>query len=164
MPIDTKRASRRTLQLANVAAINRELDELAAAHDQGALRVLGNWTAGQIMQHVGDLIRYSYDGFPFTAPLPIRLFGRLIKKSAMGEKPIPAGLKLRGESAALLPPEGVTFENGLAALRAQLARIDAGEQMTQPSPIFGPMTHAQWLSLHHKHAALHLSFLNTQLS
>jgi len=44
-------------------------------------RTTGNWSGGQIVQHVAMLINFSIDGFP--APrlaLPMRILGRLVRK------------------------------------------------------------------------------------
>jgi len=156
--VATDKAERRSLEFATVADLRREIDRLVAADNAGTLRTTGNWSAGQVFQHVGDLIRYSYDGFPFKAPLLIRVVGRLLKSRALS-RPLPSGLRLRGASRVLIPGDGVATERGAAALRSQLDRIDAGKRMTQRSPIFGGLSHDQWLRLHLRHGALHFGFL-----
>ena len=41
-----------------------------------------------------------------------------------------------------------------------MARIEGGERMSKPSPVFGPMTHEEWEQLHCRHAELHFSFIH----
>jgi hypothetical protein len=43
--------------------------------------------------------------------------------------------------------------------RDNLARLDAGEQMTQKSPLLGKMTHEKWMKLHLDHCRLHFGFI-----
>lgn len=45
-------------------------------------------------------------------------------------------------------------------LRRQIQRVQDGERFTQASPIFGKLSHEQWVNLHLKHAELHLGFLD----
>lgn len=158
-PADTKTAERRTLVFTSLDDVRRDLDVLERTHGEGALRVTGNWSPGQTLAHLAQVFQYSFDGFPFTAPLALRLIGPLLKKRIL-RSPITPGLRLRGGSSVLEPKQDVHFEDGMAALRAQLDRIDAGERMTQRSPLLGRMSHDDWLALHRRHAELHLGFLH----
>lgn len=62
------------------------------------------------------------------------------------------------------PNQGIPDGAGVSYLLRQVDRIDAGEQMTQPSPVEGPITHEQWWYFHLKHAELHLKFQHDQRS
>lgn len=156
--VDTKRAPHRELQFETLDDLEAELSRVEAAHAAGTLETTGNWSAGQIFEHLGAFWRMSFDGFGFTAPLPLRLFAKLIKKSAIS-KPPPRGFKLRGAIRVIEPQPSVDFDDGLALLRRQIERTRAGEQMTHPSPLFGAFTHDQWLSLHRNHCAMHMGFI-----
>ena len=145
-----------------LGCIAGELDRLEAAHAAGTLRAHGGWTAGQVLWHVGEFMTYSLDGFPFRPPLPIRVVGRLMKGMMLGPRPMPKGIRLnRPGLDALIPPADVSFAEGLAHLREPVRRVqEGGEQFTIPSPLIGPLTHAEWVKLHAKHFAHHASFLS----
>lgn len=148
----------RTLRFADYRAVRAELDRLESAHRTGVVRALGNWSAGQIFQHVGRFIRFTFDGFPMKAPWLIAAAGRVMKPF-IGKVKLRPGFKLPRGAEPLLPDDGVSFEDGLAELRAQIDRIEAGERMEQPSPLFGRLGHERWKTMHLDHAAMHLGFL-----
>jgi hypothetical protein len=155
--VNTKTAPHRTLAFQTIDDLDAELSRLDAAHAEGTLETTGNWSAGQIFEHLATFWTMSFDGFGFKAPLPLRLFAMLIKKSAL-KKPPPRGFKLRGSIRVIEPRSEVPFDEGLALLRQQMGRVRAGEKMTHDSPLFGAFTHDQWLGLHLNHCAMHLGF------
>lgn len=157
--VKTNRALRRNLRFTTMRDLLAETDRLLDADALGALRTTGNWTPGQIMQHVGRLIEYSLDGFDFKAPWILRTFGPRVKNAAL-RRPFPAGLQLRGASRALIPDPAVTTHDAAEYLRAQILRVAGGERMTKHSPVFGHLTHEEWTAIHLKHAALHFGFLH----
>jgi hypothetical protein len=136
-----------------------EVDRFEAAFTAGTLRTTGNWSAGQIMQHTGNLMGYTIDGFDASAPLPIRLFGMLIFKPMLGRSHMRPGIKLPKGARSLLPDDEVSFEDGIGVMRNSLARIQGGERMTQRSPVLGKMKHEQWVLLHLDHCRLHFGFI-----
>ncbi|MEN0020654.1 MAG: DUF1569 domain-containing protein [Planctomycetota bacterium] len=162
MPIDTKTAARRELFVTSVDELAGELDGLEAAMTSGSLTHTGNWTPGQIFDHCGKFMAFSYDGFPSKAPAPIRFVARLFfKKDAVNsDKPFPPGFKLPKQASALLPSDAISDADGLAVLRAQVVRWQAGERFEQMSPLLGPLTHDEWQTLHLKHCSMHMSFLH----
>ena len=123
------------------------------------VRTTGNWTAGQIVLHVSRVIGASLDGFGYRLPLPIRVLARLGKERTLrgGMRP---GLPVPKRLPRLRPGPEVTWDDALADLRGNTRRIGAGEQMTAESPLFGRMTHGEWVRLHCRHAELHLSFVH----
>ncbi len=161
-PVDTKTAQRRNLAFANFDEVSADLDQIEAAMAAGTLQTTGNWTAGQIFDHTGKFLQFAYDGFPSKAPPPVRWIARMMlkKKATETEEPLPSGFKLPKQASALLPREGITDAEGLAYLRQQIARIQAGEKFTRPSPLLGSLTHEEWLTLQRKHMALHHSFID----
>jgi len=162
MPEDVKTGKaegRRELVFESFDDVLADLDRLESAHAQGALRAIGNWRPGQVFDHLAKVIDASLDGFTFTAPLAIRLMSPLLRRRLLGTaRPIPGGIRLRGGSVVMLPDD-VSFEDGLAHLRRSIGRVTTGERMTQRSPVFGRMTHSDWVTLHLKHCALHMGFL-----
>lgn len=161
-PIDTRRADRRPLRLATMDQAQAEVDRLGRALQAGTLTHTGNWTPGEVFDHLARFFALAYDGSPTRAPAPMRWIARalLLRRATTGDEPLPAGFRLPQKASALLPEPGVDDGEGLARLRAQLARVQRGERMTQPSPLLGPLTHRQWVALQCKHMALHLAFLH----
>jgi hypothetical protein len=140
--------------------LHAELDAIEAAHLSGTLHTSGKWSAGQILEHCGKLMGFSFDGFGGAcAPWYIRVLGSTFFKPRLGKSQMKPGIKLPASAAMLLPRDDVPFEDGMGLIRSQLARIDAGEQMTQDSPVLGKMTHEQWVLLHLDHCRMHLGFL-----
>ena len=145
--------------------LRAELDRVEAAHQRGTLTTTGQWSAGQILEHCATLIRCSIDGFgDARVPWFVRLAGRVVFKPRLGRTRMKPGIKLPRKASSLLPGETVGVDEGLSAMRAVLARIEAGERMTADSPVLGPMTHEQWLTLHLDHCRLHLGFLDLGVS
>ena len=140
--------------------LRAELDAIEAAHRSGNLHASGNWSAGQILEHCGKLMGFSFDGFgEATAPWIIRVLASTFFKPRLGRSQMKPGIKLPRSASTLLPRDQASFDEGLALIRSQLARIDAGEKMTHDSPVLGAMTHDQWVLLHLDHCRLHLGFL-----
>ena len=157
--VNTKDAPRREVQFQDLNAILPDLDRLEAAERAGTLVRHGNWTLGQTTHHIADVLEQSIDGFRFSAPLPQRVLFRLLRPLILG-RPFPAGIKLSGSALTLIPDASITMEQGLAELRAQILRVQEGQRITIPSPIFGRLSHEKWVRLHCRHAELHLSFLD----
>lgn len=164
MPVDTKKAPARDLHLTSLAQLREDVERIRAAHEAGTLTHTGNWNAAQCLWHLAIFMRCSVDGFPDQKP-PwwLRFLGRhVFKGMALSGKPAKPGIKLPKEVAWLDPiASGVeTFDEGYAPFVEVLDRVDAGERFTHPSPIFGPLTHEQWVVLHCGHGSMHLAFQN----
>jgi hypothetical protein len=162
MPVDTAKVTdRRPLRFNSIADIRRDLTALEAGHRAGTLRTTGNWTAGQNLAHLAAFISYAYDGYPpelRQTPLWIRLILRVMKKRFL-YKTLPVGVKIPGIKAGTTGQDDVPFEEGLTRLRSALARLEAAHP-DRPNPIFGVMTHPEWMSMHCRHCELHLSFVH----
>jgi hypothetical protein len=157
---DTRTVARRMLTLSSVAELRRELDVIEAAHRNGTLTASGNWGVGPNLLHIALPIRYAIDGFPKMAAAPLRWLARWLLLPRLKREPFRAGVNIgrRTESEYWRPR--TTVEEGLAALRAELDRLEAGERMTKPHALFGAMTHEDWLDYNLKHANLHLGFVH----
>lgn len=161
-PVNTKTAPRRNLRYASFEEIAADLDRLEAALDAGTLTHTGNWTPGQVFEHTGKFLGFALDGFTTSAPAPVRWISILLfkKKATQTDDPIPAGFKLPKAASVMLPRDDVGDREGLDLLRTNVDRVRSGEKMIHPSPIFGKLTHEEWLIIQRKHVALHLSFLH----
>jgi hypothetical protein len=133
-------------------------DLLADVHAMNSqpTRQLGNWTLGQICEHLAKAIEYAVDGAPFKAPWPLRVAGRVIKKRIIS-RPMKPGFRLPKSAAEYLPvnPDAAT---GIARLEAAIARYREVPSV-QPHAIFGPMTRDEYDQLNFRHAEMHLSFI-----
>jgi hypothetical protein len=149
---------RRRLHFDNVAAI---VDEATQLHSAG-YRSLGQWSLGQVCGHLAILMECSLDGFPFKMPLRYRLLGRVIKKRLL-RRGMPTGITFPAAAVRTLKPPEVSDEEGLARLRQAVDRLQ-NESPREPSPVLGPMTAEAWRAFHCRHAELHLSFLDPEVS
>src|SRR5262249_19579918 len=134
--------------------IRVDVEMLAASPN---LRTQGNWSAGQIFQHLATTMNCSMDGFGFSMSWPMRMMGKLFKSKFL-RGTMPPGFKLSKKAAERTVPPPTSLEQGLGNIRQALSRLKA-EQQRSPSPIFGPMTQDEWTQLHCRHAELHLSFI-----
>ncbi len=151
-------------EIFSIDELKAELDTIEAAHRAGTLSTAGGWSVGQNLEHCTKIMTSSFDGFDrsMKVPLPIRIFGRLVFKP-MVKNPkgqMKPGIKLPKKAAAVLPSDEVSVEDGLALMRTQLARIDAGEKMLHDSPVMGKMTHELWILMHLNHCRLHFGYFD----
>ncbi len=146
-------------------ALAAEVDRVLSAAAAGKVRSLGNWSPAQVFQHIGRLIEFSFDGFPFRYEWPIRWASRLLRLISwrwlltLAFRP---GFRNPSQAAVLEPDPAVDLEHAAEYLQRQIGRIRGGERMTQPSPAEGRLSHSQWVQVHLRHAELHLSFLVLQ--
>ena len=148
--------------------MSADLDRIQAAHDAGTLRTTGTWTSGQIFDHCAKFMEASIDGFineqgvVIKLPFVFKLLGTTILKPTIGRVSFKPGIKIPVKIKGLVgPTPDQSFDQGMAAIRAQIARVDAGEEMTMPSPLFGKLSHNKWVTLHLDHCRLHMGFIQT---
>ncbi|MBX3390564.1 MAG: DUF1569 domain-containing protein [Phycisphaeraceae bacterium] len=149
----------RDLHFSSLDEVLAEADRIAAAERDGRLKQIGNWSAGQIFNHLATWIDYSYDGFPpqLSPPWFVRLIVKLQKHKFMNGA-MPRGVRIPGIENGTLATESVPLEEGVRHLRASLERLKR-EKPTQRSVLFGEMTHEEWIKGTLRHAELHMSFL-----
>ncbi|MBI3837414.1 MAG: DUF1569 domain-containing protein [Planctomycetia bacterium] len=143
---------RRSLQFSSYQEILDDARKLSLT----PTRQLGNWSLGQICEHLAKGMDMAIDGPAFKPSLPVRLIGPFFKKRTL-TRPMSPGFTLPKNAAALLPAP-VSVAEGLAKLEKSIAR----QQQTRdrkPNPVFGPMTAEEWDQLNFRHAEMHLSFI-----
>ena len=158
MAVDTKRVEgRRELHFNNYDQLLDEVRSLAAR----PTRQLGNWSLGQICQHLGTVMDQSATAdHLFRVPLGLRIFGRLIRRWVL-TRGLPSGYRLPPEGAAKFAPPPVSVEAGLATLEKGMAALAQTSRRTA-HPVFGAMNVDEWHQLHLRHAEMHLSFIVPQ--
>jgi Protein of unknown function (DUF1569) len=156
--IDTaKVAGRRELQFNSIDDALAEVDRLAALERAGQLEPLGNWTCGQVFNHLGTWAEFAFKPNPLKPPLFIRWILKGMKNRFI-HAPMNVGAHIPRTKDGTLGTEPCTVEEGLHRLRSALLRLKS-EKPTQPNVIFGELTHDEWINMNLRHVELHLSFL-----
>jgi hypothetical protein len=149
----TKVEGRRRLNYASLDEVLADAERLSS----GPVKSLGNWSPGQVFRHLAAAYNGSIDGITMTLPWHLRLMARIFKKKLLAG-PMPPGFKLPADAAETLVPPPTSTEEGLAELRAAIARLQR-EPNRARSPVFGEMGKDEWNTIHLHHANLHMSFL-----
>jgi uncharacterized protein DUF1569 len=145
---------RRRLRFDSLDDVEAEVERLARHRN---VRAVGNWSNGQVLQHLATTMNNSIDGFPSFVPAPVRLMLRLFMKRRFLTKSMPPGFKLPANAGNMLPPP-TSWEAALGNFRGALQRVKT-EARRSPHPAFGPMSVDEWNQVHCRHSELHLSFL-----
>jgi hypothetical protein len=160
-PVDTKHApERRRLRFETIDDALADAEAMAAAARDGRLRQLGNWPLGQILGHLATWVGYAYDGVPVTPPLLIRWIMRPMKRRFL-YKAMPPGVRIPKTPGGTFGTDAMSVEEGLERYRQACARLKA-EAPKRRHPIFGEMTHEEWIAGQLRHAELHLSFVREE--
>ncbi len=145
---------RRTLNFSTLAEFQADAERWSRSE----LKTVGNWTFGQILEHLARVMNCSIDGFGVKASWYRRVFvAPLIRNSLLTEQMKP-GVKLPKRASVLIAGPETSTETGLRNVRNAIARLQ-GEQPMAAHPLLGKMTTEEWLSLHLRHAELHMSFV-----
>lgn len=119
------------------------------------VHAIGNWSPGQIFEHMARSMNGSIDGFDFMMPAPARFLMSLLMKNKFLTKGIPAGFKT---SANFIASEATSNEDGLASLQNAVTR-QKEESSRVLHPGFGKVTREEWEAFHLRHAEMHMSFI-----
>lgn len=155
-----KTGKRVALRFESVDDVLRHVELIVAAHREGRLRAIGNWSAGQILAHLAAWIEYGYVGYPIAAPpWPIRIvlkcmLGRYLKKG------MPAGVRIPGVPQGTVGQDEMPLEAAADRLSTALERLKGNQTCTFDSPAFGPMSHSDRIRLNLRHAELHFANLS----
>ncbi len=108
--VTSKISGRRTLRFESLEEISDEVERLAQAKK---IRTRGNWTAGQVLQHLAIVMHGSVDGVEIKLPLPLRIMMPLIlffRKQKFLNQPMKSGIELPKSAAAVLIPPPTSLE------------------------------------------------------
>ena len=126
--------------------------ERVAANDA---RTIGNWSKGQIFEHLARALNASIDGQDFVLPAPMRVVMTVFMKRRFLNRGIMPGIK---GPEAMMPGDILTVE-GLDALRKAIGRQET-EQQRASHPVFGKrLSNDEWEKFNLRHAELHMSFI-----
>lgn len=149
----TNSAKRRTLRFSTLPEIVRDAEMLLPNHV-----TVGDWSFGQICEHLAKTMNGSIDGLDFQAPWFARWFIAPLMKKSLLTKPMSAGFRLPPNARPILPGDSVSAESGLQQLKAAVERLQQ-EAPRASHPFLGRLTSEEWIQLHLRHAELHLSFI-----
>jgi len=149
---------RRELSFESLDDILVDVQHLGAG---GEPRSTGNWSPGQNVQHLARLMHLSIDGFGGRRlPKPIQWIIRLAMKNRIMRDGMKPGVNPPRKFDIMMPDPIVAWEDGVAELREGIERLNR-ERAEAESPVLGRLTHEEWITLHLRHAEMHLSFLHS---
>lgn len=157
--INTKKVQgRRSLSFATLDAVVADAEMLVQAEGAGRLTALGNWTIGQACGHLSTWIDFALDGYPaeLRPPWLVKVLVKPLKGKLLSGK-MPVGVRIRKFPEGTLGTERLAAREGLERLRKSCARLKV-EAPKNLNPIFGLLTHEEWIKMNIGHANLHLSF------
>ena len=126
--------SRRILSFTSIDDVLADVSQLAKAESHGRLQACGNWSLAECCQHIGKLVEFSLDGFPFRYPWHLRLvsrFLRFISWKLLVRLSLRPGFSNSEVASSLEPDIGISTLDGAAFLQQQFDRVQSGEQMSQ---------------------------------
>ncbi len=122
----------------------------------GEYALVGNWSLGQICNHLTDSITFSVEGYPALAPWILRrTIGPVIFRRILRKGTFPSGLTLPKKYQ---PKPGLDARAEAEALRAALQYYAGYTGPVKEHPLAGRITRSQWDQFHNIHCAHHLSF------
>jgi hypothetical protein len=144
--------ARRTLTFACLADIIPDVERLLDGHTTA-----GNWSLGQICNHLAQSIHRTIDGFPGPAPWLLRkTVGRVVLWRILRTGCFVEGMRAPPASQ---PPAGADARAEADRLRAALERLAAHPGPLVEHPLGGWVTREAWERFHCMHCAHHLSFV-----
>jgi hypothetical protein len=152
------KAERRRLRFTSIDDAIAEAERLVAADRSGQLDCVGIWKLGQALGHLATWVNFAHDGYPpeVRAPLPVRMILRLMRGTIINKGMMP-GVRIGKLPQGTVGTEAMDADEGLRRFRAAMERLRASAPSIA-NPVFGKLTHDQWIQLNLRHAELHLSF------
>lgn len=150
----SRRPARRVVHFSTLSDLTLDIQALADTEPTST----GRWTAAQNVEHMAAVIDASVDGATFSLPLPVRLLGRLLRFWFLNRGLSP-GIKLPASVPAAFTPGPETRFQDAARHLAQAVQRAEEQKMAAASPVFGRLSHEQWVRFHCRHAELHFSFI-----
>ena len=154
--VNTSQVQRRTLRFETLDQALAEARRIAQLAREGKAEYAGNWDAGQILNHLGVWAEFAYGGNPTKVSFPLRLLGPLLRNHFL-RKGLPAGHSIPGVPNGTHGTEQMPVDQALARMTAAFTRLKT-ETPPGRHPLFGKMSHEQYIALNLRHAELHMSF------
>jgi hypothetical protein len=161
MPIDTAKVTdHRRVRFNSIEDVLADIDRIVAAEQAGKLRCTGNWTAGQVFNHLASWINFAYEGYPGKGP-PwfIRIILKMKKKQYLRDG-MRRGVRIPGVKDGTFATDALSTQEGAQRLRAALLRMKNRDPVRFESPAFGAMEHDERIAFQCRHAELHMGYLH----
>lgn len=147
-------AGRRSLRFESLAEVLQDAEQVASVPH----RNLGNWSTGQIFQHLAKTIHTAIDGMDYRPFFLIR-WGALLVKNSFFTKTMRPGFRApQGALKAVGVDDVVSTEDGLSQLREAIERFQTTPERADHM-VFGYLTESEHEMIQLRHAELHLSFI-----
>lgn len=144
----------RMLKFDRLDDVMPEVDRLLEGYERG-----GNWSLGQICQHLALTMQHSVEGWPWQAPwLVRRTLGRVMLRNVLRRGAMPEGVPLRW--LRVLTPASEPDDRAEAeVLRGTLRYYEGLNALFPEHPVFGRLNQEEWSRLHAIHCSHHLGFV-----
>ena len=152
--INTKKAPRRVVRYQSLREALADADRLAEADAP----TTGNWSKGQIFEHLAAIMDMAVDGAERQAPFPSRLIGQYVIKPMIFKRGMTPGFQLPKWAAKAIAEDTTQTDEALEHLRRSTERFETASQL-HPHPFFGSLDRDGWNTLLTRHAELHMSFI-----
>ncbi len=151
---NTKKVPRRIVQYSSLQEALEDANRLANAE---ALTT-GNWSKGQIFEHLATVMDIAVDGTDRKASFLFGLLGKYVIKPMIFKKGMTPGYQLPKWASNIVPEDQTDTGAALEHLRQATQRIrDA--KIFYRHPFFGALDQKGWNTLLIRHAELHMSFI-----
>ena len=159
MAVETKKVQgRRSVHYESYADLLADAETMVASD----VKLLGNWSLGQILKHVATSYHTTIDGIDLSIAWPIRLLVKTFMKKRFLNKPMPAGFKIpRKLEGKFIPDESTDAREALEELRAAVERVQSAPKFAM-HVMLGEMTAEEWEKFNLRHAEAHMSFVVPQ--
>jgi hypothetical protein len=149
-------AGRRSLSFSSLSEVMPEVDRLLLGH-----RTVGNWTLGQICNHLSGALVASVDGASFRLPWIVRkTIGPFFVRRILKTGRFPDGIKL---PERLQPRPGLDARAEAEALRAAIRLFNSHTGPYADHPLAGPTNRETWERFNCIHCAHHLAFVEPEV-
>jgi hypothetical protein len=143
---------RRPLRFSRLSEVMPEVDRLLTGH-----RLVGQWTLGQVCNHLSTSIIGSIEGTSFRFPWLLRkTIGPMLVRRIIETGRMPRGIKA---PPTLQPRPGLDDRAEAEALRATVNYFGMHSGPLADHPLGGPIGRDAWDRFHAVHCAHHLSYL-----
>lgn len=153
MTVDTKKAAgRRKVHYETYDDLLADASSLA----ESAHHTVGNWSLGQILEHLARAFDMAVEESTMRVPWLLRCIVRTFLKSRFLKKTVPAGFKIP-KGADVNPSPHTEAAAALEHLRQVVESIRAAPHL-QEHPILGALSAEEWEQFNLRHAEMHMSF------
>ena len=143
---------RRPLRFSRLSEVMPEVDRLLKGHC-----VVGQWSLGQVCNHLSTAIIGSIEGTSFRFPWLLRkTCGPMLVRRIIASGRMPGGIKA---PKALQPGPGLDDRAEAEALRATVHYFGMHPGPYADHPLGGPIGRDAWDCFHAVHCAHHLSYI-----